>query len=120
MTYPEYITYHRQGDAGVEERMIASLCAHFALSGWDAFRLIWYYTMTYHIPSALDMLEGEREIKRLKFRTDRRYVRCNGAFPRLLAELNDRTCQIDKYIIQDGKKIRFGGRMSEPRNLLLK
>ena len=87
MTYPEYITYHRQGDAGVEERMIASLCAHFALSGWDAFRLIWYYTMTYHIPSALDMLEGEREIKRLKFRTDRRYVRCNGAFPRLLAEL---------------------------------
>jgi hypothetical protein len=39
---------------------------------------------------------------------------------RLLAELNDRTCQIDKYIIQDGKKIRFGGRMSEPRNLLLK
>ena len=39
---------------------------------------------------------------------------------RLLTELNDRTCQIDKYVIQEGKKIRFGGRMSEPRNLLLK
>lgn len=36
MTYEEYIAYHRQGDAGVEERMIASLCRHFALSGKDA------------------------------------------------------------------------------------
>ena len=88
MTYPDYIAYHVLGDAGVEERMIASLCRHFNLSDWDAFRLIYFYTMTYHIPSALDMLNGEREIKRLKFRTDRRYVRCNGAYPRLLAELN--------------------------------
>lgn len=88
MTYDEYISYHRQGDAGVEERMIASLCVHYALSPWDCFRLIYFYTMTYHIPSAFAMLlEGERDIKLLTFRTDRRYVRCNGAFPRLLAEL---------------------------------
>lgn len=88
MTYEEYIAYHLQGDAGVEERMISSLAHHLALGGWDAFRLIYYYTMTYHIPSALAMLlEGERDISRLKFRTDRRYVRCNGAFPRLLQEL---------------------------------
>lgn len=45
--------------------------------------------MTYHIPSALRMLiDGERNIKNLQFRTDRRYVRCNGAFSRLLAELS--------------------------------
>lgn len=88
MTYADYISYHRQGDAGVEERMIASLCSHYRLSEWDAFRLIYIYTMTYHIPSALDMLlHGERDIKRLHFRTDRRYVRCNGAYDRLLAEL---------------------------------
>lgn len=88
MTYSEYIAYHRQGDAGVEERMIASLCRHFALSGWDSFRLIYFYTMTYHIPSALDMLiDNQRDMKQLHFRTDRRYVRCNGAFPRLLQEL---------------------------------
>lgn len=93
MTYEEYISYHRQGDAGVECRMVASLCRHFRLSGWDAFRLIYFYTMTYHIPSALAMLiDGERDIKRLHFRTDRRYVRCNGAFPRLLQELTR-----DKY-----------------------
>lgn len=93
MTYDEYIAYHRQGDAGVEERMIASLCRHFSLSGWDSFRLIYYYTMTYHIPSALTMLlDGERDIRRLKFRTDRRYVRCNGAYPRLLKGLTQ-----DKY-----------------------
>lgn len=88
MTYEEYITYHKQGDAGVEERMIASLCRFCHLNDWDAFRLIYFYTMTYHIPSALAMLlEGERNIKNLQFRTDRRYVRCNGAFPRLLTEL---------------------------------
>ena len=88
MNYQEYIAYHRRGDAGVEERMIASLCRHYGLSAWDSFRLIYFYTMTYHIPSALAMLlEGERDMKRLKFRTDRRYVRCNGAYPRLLKEL---------------------------------
>lgn len=89
MTYEEYVAYHRQGDAGVEERMIASLCRRLALSAWDSFRLIYFYATTYHIPSALDMLEGEREMARLKFRTDRRYVRCNGAFPRLLEELTE-------------------------------
>lgn len=93
MTYDEYIAYHRQGDAGAEERMIASLCRHFSLSAWDSFRLIYYYTMTYHIPSALAMLlDGERDMKHLKFRTDRRYVRCNGAYSRLLKELTQ-----DKY-----------------------
>lgn len=88
MNYEEYVRYHRQGDAGVEERMIASLCRYFNLSEWDSFRLIYYYTMTYHIPSALLMLSGERDMKNLKFRTDRRYVRCNGAYDRLLKELN--------------------------------
>lgn len=87
MNYAEYIAYHKQGDAGVEERMISSLCRHFALSGWESFRLIYFYTMTYHIPSALDMLRGERDMKKLQFRTDRRYVRCNGAYERLLREL---------------------------------
>lgn len=89
MTYEEYIRYHRRGDAGVEERMIASLCRALKLNGWDSFRLIYFYTMTYHIPSALDMLlEGQRDMKKLHFRTDRRYVRCNGAYDRLLTELN--------------------------------
>lgn len=90
MSYEEYIEYHKRGDAGVEERMIASLCRHYRLTEWDSFRLIYYYTMTYHIPSALAMLlEGERDMGKLKFRTDRRYVRCNGAFPRLLKELTE-------------------------------
>ncbi len=87
MNYNDYIDYHLGGDAGVEERMIASLCKYFKLDEWNAFRLIYFYTMTYHIPSALSMLEGERDMAKLKFRTDRRYVRCNGAYPRLLQEL---------------------------------
>ena len=89
MTYEEYIRYHKRGDAGAEERMIASLAHFLRLDKWDSFRLIYFYTMTYHIPSALTMLiDGERDIKKLHFRTDRRYVRCNGAYDRLLKELN--------------------------------
>lgn len=90
MTYDEYIAYHLRGDAGVEERMIASLCGHYRLSAWDSFRLIYYYAMTYHIPSALDMLlKGERDIKRVKFRTDRRWVGfVPERFERMLRELS--------------------------------
>lgn len=42
MTYQQYIAYHKGGDAGVEERMIASLARHYCLKTWDAFRLIYY------------------------------------------------------------------------------
>lgn len=87
MTYSEYIAYHLRGDAGVEERTIAALCRSLRLSKWGAFELVYYYAMTYHIPSALDMLNGERDMSKLKFRTDRRYVRCHGAFGRMLKEL---------------------------------
>lgn len=92
MNYTEYIEYHRRGDAGVEERMIASIAKRLRLSKWDCFRLIYFYTMTYHIPSALRLLLNYENTKQsdLKFRTDRRYVRCNGAYDRLLLELNPR------------------------------
>lgn len=56
MNYSEYIAYHRRGDAAVEERMIASLAKYFNLSQWDTFKLIYFYSMTYHIPSALRLL----------------------------------------------------------------
>lgn len=90
MNYGEYIAYHRRGDAGVEERMIASLAKRLCLSPWESFKLIYFYTMTYHIPSALRLLlkPATTKQKDLVFRTDRRYVRCNGAYDRLLKELN--------------------------------
>lgn len=88
MTYEQYIRYHLKGDAGVEERTIAKLCKQLGLSAWDSFRLIYFYTMTYNIPSALRLLLDANVKKAdLKFRTDRRYVRCHGAYERLLAEL---------------------------------
>jgi hypothetical protein len=90
MNYNEYIAYHRRGDAAVEERMIASLAKYFNLSQWDTFKLIYFYSMTYHIPSALLLLfkPTNTQKKDLVFRTDRRFVRCNGAYDRLLKELN--------------------------------
>lgn len=70
--------------------MIASLAKYFNLSQWDTFKLIYFYSMTYHIPSALRLLfkPTNTQKKDLVFRTDRRYVRCNGAYDRLLKELN--------------------------------
>lgn len=89
MTYEEYIRYHLGGDAGVEERMIASLSAYFGLSRWDSFRLAYYYTTTYHIPSALKLLRNHNTPKSdLKFRTDRRYVRIGDNFSRIMAQLS--------------------------------
>ncbi|MCD7721313.1 MAG: hypothetical protein LUI09_03695 [Prevotellaceae bacterium] len=88
MTYSEYVEYHLRGDAGVEERMIASLGRKLGLSDWDQFRLVYYYSMTYHIPSALKLLL-EKDVRKsdMSFRTDRRWVGYVDRYERLLAEL---------------------------------
>lgn len=108
MTYDEYISYHMGGDAGVEEKMIASLCSHFKLSRWDSFRLVYYYTTTYHIPSALKLLQNHNTPKKeLKFRTDRRYVRIGDTYdkiirqlsPALLEELDEAETTTEQYRI---------------------
>ena len=111
MTYGEYIRYHLGGDAGVEEKMIAALSAHFGLSRWDGFRLAYYYTTTYHIPSALRLLRNHNTPKsELKFRTDRRYVRIGDNFdrimhqlsPQLLEDLDKATTTTEQYNIVSG------------------
>lgn len=89
MDYTEYIQYHMGGDAGVEEKMIASLSAYFRLSRWNSFRLVYYYATTYHIPSALMLLRNHNTPKSaLKFRTDRRYVRIGDTFDRIMQNLS--------------------------------
>ena len=101
MLYDEksYIDYHNRGDAGVECSLNARICKALKLSEFDKFRYLYFYSMTYNIESALDMLNGEREIKKLKFRTDRRYVRCNGAYPRLLEGLTRDNSYVMEYRI---------------------
>lgn len=89
MTYDEYIAYHLRGDAGVEERMVSSLALSLGLSAYDSFRFIYYYTMTYHIPSAIEMLcDGNMDKKTLHFRTDRRWVRIGDRFERMVADIS--------------------------------
>lgn len=98
MTYEEYIRYHLGGDAGVEERMIASLSAYYKLSRWDSFRLAYHYTTTYHIPSALKLLRNHNTPKsELKFRTDRRWLRIGDRYDRVMAQLSPKLLeQLDK------------------------
>lgn len=108
MTYDEYIRYHLSGDAGVEERMIASLSTYFKLSRWDSFRLAYYYATTYHIPSALRLLHNSNTpISQLVFRTDRRWVRIGNRYakmmkqlhPKLLSDIDSVTTTTEQYNI---------------------
>lgn len=118
MLYDEksFIDYHLRGDAGVECSLNAKICKALGLSDYDKFRYMYFYSMTYNVDSALDMLKGEREIKRLKFRTDRRYVRCNGAYPKLLAGLNEgklqelRNCKSTQQLYDSCRRWFFFGR----------
>lgn len=94
MTYGEFIQYHLRGDAGVEERALGKICANLGLKEWQCFQLIYFYAMTYNIPSALDMLYGERSLERLEFRTDRRWVKfVPSRYTRMLAELSPKMMQ---------------------------
>lgn len=87
--YDWFIKYHKRGDAGVEERMIAKLSAYFRLSRWDSFRLVYHYATTYSTPSALTLMRNPKTPKNeLKFRTDRRYVRIGNTFDYIMQNLN--------------------------------
>ena len=89
MDYKQYIAYHNKGDAGVEERMIASLAKYYNMNLWDSFRLVYYYTTTYHIPSALKLYFNPNTPKnKLKFRTDRRYVRIGDTYEKVMKQLH--------------------------------
>lgn len=111
-----YIAYHNRGDAGVECSLNAKICNSLGISDFEKFSYIYFYSMTYNIDSALDMLHGERDIKKLKFRTDRRYVRCNGAYPRLLQGLTEdklsqlRNCRSTQQLYDTCRKWFFFGR----------
>lgn len=89
MNFEEYIVYHLRGDAGVEERFVATFVNAFGLSEWDAFRLMYYYALTYSIPSAIRLLKNPGTPREsLYFRTDRRYVRICGRYEKCMANLN--------------------------------
>lgn len=86
--YKEYVRYHQLGDANIEGRCIANICNVLSLSEWDRFRFCYYYATVYNIDSALRLLENPKlSVREVNLRTDRRYVRCNGAFARILQGL---------------------------------
>lgn len=89
MNYAEYISYHCRGDAGVEERVVSNITKELKLDVWDSFRLIYFYSITYSITSALAILDNiEIDKSSLRFRTDRRWVRIGDRYQKLISELN--------------------------------
>ena len=60
------------------------------MSHFDRFKLCYYYQATYQIDSAIRLFYNSALNKQdVRFRTDRRYVRCLNNFERLKAELNE-------------------------------
>ena len=91
-----YIDYHMRGDASVEERFAADFIRKFSLGDWEAFRFLYYYALTYSLPSAIRLLQNPATPRQqLKFRTDRRYVGICGRFERCMKALNrDMQCAL--------------------------
>ncbi|MBO4620344.1 MAG: hypothetical protein J5654_09575 [Victivallales bacterium] len=88
MTYQEYIKYHLQGDAGVEERTLAKIANSISLDDWQKFCLIYFYCVTYNIPSAIRLLKNNNLSEdNLQFRTDRRWIKMNHLLPKMVNEL---------------------------------
>ncbi len=86
--FDAFVAYHKQGDAGVEGRVLAAISARLGLRPHQRFELVWCYQATYHIPSALRLYHDRNiPISKLTFRTDRRYMRCNGAFAKNMAAM---------------------------------
>ena len=84
-----YIGYHMRGDASVEERFAADFIKAAGLNSWDAFRFLYYYALTYSLPSAIRLLQCPSTPRQsLVFRTDRRYVGICGRFEKCMKALN--------------------------------
>lgn len=84
-----YIGYHMRGDASVEERFAADFVRESGLGAWDSFRFLYYYALTYSLPSAIRLLQNPAVPRKiLVFRTDRRYVGICGRFEKCMKALN--------------------------------
>lgn len=88
--FPQFVSYHQTGDANIEGRCLSNISDKLGLNDKQRFRLGYYYATCYNIDSALRLLENPNlSVKDVTLRTDRRYVRCNNAFPRIMSECND-------------------------------
>lgn len=115
--FPQFVAYHQGGDANVEGRCIANICDALSLSEYDRFRLCYYYATCYNIDSALRLLENPTlRVDQVVLRTDRRYVRCNGAYDRILKELDEnkfrslKSCKTTSEAVRTIEKWYYFGR----------
>jgi hypothetical protein len=86
--FNRFVEYHCQGDPGAEGKILANVCEQLRLEPRRRFELVWCYQATYHVPSALRLFfRRSTPMDQLKFRTDRRFMRCNGAFQKNMAAM---------------------------------
>ena len=93
MNLNDTIQYINGGDACCEEEMIGLISDYFNFTNYQRFELCYFQSITYNIPSALDIFFNRSIDKRLlKFRTDRRWVAYLDRYEQLMANLTR-----DKY-----------------------
>ena len=116
----EFALYHKTGDGECNGVLLKAYADEKGMSAADRFDLAYFYSLAYCIPSAVLLLRARDEIrkdpqgwakaheKELLFQSDRRYVKCNGAFQKMLTDYvrNIRRKDFEKQALT-GNKLDF-------------
>lgn len=94
----EFVEYHKNGDGECNGILLKAYADKHRMTLQERYDLAFFYSTVYCVPSAIFMLKNKTEIlcnpaiwgkenrKRIIFQSDRRYVRCNGNFEKILQE----------------------------------
>lgn len=116
----EYVNYHNTGDADCYGKLLKKYVDNEGMSDKDIFDLIYFYSITYNIPSAIVLYKERDKIRqdtieyaksnkeKLLFQSDRKYVRIGDRFEKCLTYWKDKINFEDfKEKTMKGNKIKL-------------
>lgn len=95
----EFITYHNKGDGECNTMVIAEYIRRKNLSTEDKFDLVYFFSITYCVESAILLLRSKKDIfndpekwaaenkSKILFQSDRKYIRMKDSFSKCLCFL---------------------------------
>lgn len=116
----EFVNYHKTGDGECNGILLKAYADLHKMSQQERYDLAYFYSVVYCVPSAIIMLQAKDDIlkepekwarentSRIIFQSDRRYVRTNGNFEKMLREYANKNCDADAYI---SETVRGGHRI---------
>ena len=113
----EFVIYHKTGDGECNGVLLKAWADKNKLNKQERFDLAYFYSLSYCIPSAILLLQRKEEItkdpkafaakhqKDLIFQSDRRYVKCNNAFEKMLIDYtaNIRADKFTQSVVKAGQ-----------------